>query len=78
MIDEAYIWRWAEVQGETGEWMLGSMQHTEKEQQRVKETEQTLRIACGSMGEYSVGKNITQRYSASAKIFCTRGTKQKN
>ena len=41
MIDETYIWSWAEVQGETGEWILGSLQHTEKEQQRAKEAEQT-------------------------------------
>ena len=45
MIDEAYTWSWAEVNGETGEWILGSLQHTEKEQQRAKEAGQTLRIA---------------------------------
>ena len=45
MIDETYVWSWAEVSGETGEWTIGSLQHTEKEQQRAKEAEETLRIA---------------------------------
>ena len=45
MIDETYAWSWAEVNGETGEWTIGSLQHTEKEQQRAKEAEETLRIA---------------------------------
>ena len=45
MIDEAYAWSWAEVNGETGEWTIGNLQHTEKEQQRAKEAEETLRIA---------------------------------
>ena len=45
MIDETYIWSWAEVRGETGEWKIGSIQHTEKEKQRAKEAEETLRIA---------------------------------
>ena len=29
-------------------------------------------------GGYSVGRNITRRYSTSAKISCTRGRKQKD
>ena len=45
MIDEAYVWSWAEVQRETGEWILGSLQHTEKEQQRAQEAGQTLKGA---------------------------------
>ena len=45
MIDETYAWSWAEVNGETGEWTIGNLQHTEKEQQRAKEAEETLRIA---------------------------------
>ena len=45
MIDDTYIWSWVEVNGETGEWIVGSIQHTEKEQQRAKETDETLRIA---------------------------------
>ena len=45
MVDETYIWSWAEVSGETGEWTIGSIQHTENEQQRAKEAEVTLRIA---------------------------------
>ena len=31
MIGETYIWSWAEVNGETEEWTIGSIQHTEKE-----------------------------------------------
>ena len=31
VIDEAYVWSWAEMHGESGEWVLGSLQHTEKE-----------------------------------------------
>ena len=45
MIDETYIWSWAEVNGETEEWTIGSIQHTEKEQHRAKEAEETLRTA---------------------------------
>ena len=45
MIDETYIWSWAEVNGETEEWTIGSIQHTDKEQQRAKEAEETLRTA---------------------------------
>ena len=43
--DETYAWSWAEVNGRTGECTIGNLQHTEKEQQRAKEAEETLRIA---------------------------------
>ena len=36
MIDETYVWSWAEVHGETGEWILGSLQHTEKRRTKSK------------------------------------------
>ena len=42
--DETYAWSWAEVNGQTGECTIGNLQHTEKEQQRAKEAEETLRI----------------------------------
>ena len=45
IIDDTYIWSWAEVNGETGEWIIGNIQHTEKEQQRAKETKEVLRKA---------------------------------
>ena len=45
MIDETYIWSWAEVNGESGEWMLGGLQHTRNEQQRAKEAWLILKTA---------------------------------
>ena len=39
------VWSWVEVHGETGEWILGSLRHTEKEQQRAQEAEQILKVA---------------------------------
>ena len=42
-----------------------------------KEHKALLKQVVGK-GYCSVGKNITRRYSTSAKIFCTCGTKQKN
>ena len=45
IIDEAYVWSWAEIHGESGEWALGSLQHTEKEQQRAQEIGQILKAA---------------------------------
>ena len=45
IIDDTYIWSWVEVNGETGEWIIGNIQHTEKELQRAKETREVLRKA---------------------------------
>ena len=45
IIDDTYIWSWVEVNGETGEWIIGNIQHTEKELQRAKETREVLRRA---------------------------------
>ena len=38
-------WSWAEVHGKSGEWILGSLQHTKNEQQRAQEAEQILKVA---------------------------------
>ena len=64
MIDETYIWSWAEVSGETEEWTIGSIQHTEKEQQRAKEAEETLRTA---IKEEQAGTIYTQSNSGSVE-----------
>ena len=45
IIDEICVWSWAEVNGESGEWILGSSQHTKEDQQRAKEACLILRTA---------------------------------
>ena len=45
IMDETCVWSWAEVNGESGEWILGSSQHTKEDQQRAKEACLILRTA---------------------------------
>ena len=45
MIDETYVWSWAEVNRESGKWTLDSLQHTKNEQQRAQEAGQILKTA---------------------------------
>ena len=45
IIDETYVWSWAELNGDSGEWILGSLQHKRREQQRAKESWLILKTA---------------------------------
>ena len=45
IVDETYIWSWAELNGESEEWILDSLQHTQKERYRAKESWLILKTA---------------------------------
>ena len=71
IIDDTYIWSWVEVNGETGEWIIGNIQHTEKELQRAKETREVLRKAVKEE------QADTQDSNSNEKEITKEGKKQK-